>query len=119
MLQRYQIVVLVDAGSQGGGIIGFNMNKWSSSEVLRFHLKEVQDDLTLLRADLENEEMDNVELYIRIAHLYHHMNSAWNSRRYDSLDNPELLLEQRFMELSEFPKDLEPWGIPSDEELEE
>ncbi|MBN8691151.1 MAG: hypothetical protein J0L72_10250 [Armatimonadetes bacterium] len=93
--------------------------KWARSDVLRFHLKEAHEDLTKLITELETKDVSNAELYSVVAHLYHHLNSGWNSRRYTDINHPDLFEDHKFMELAEFPKDLHPWEFPPDSELEE
>jgi hypothetical protein len=53
------------------------MNK----EWVVWNLKEAQKELTRTIADLESDsEYDYPEFSVAMAHLYHHLNTAWNSR---------------------------------------
>ena len=51
---------------------------------------------------------DAVTFKYQMAHLYHHVNSAWNTRRIRSLDDP--ILHEKFLEYAEHPTDLTAWG---------
>ena len=86
------------------------MTNWGKSEVLQYHLKELHDDLRRVLNEVSSQSVNNVALYIDFAHMYHHLNSAWNSREYTSLDNPELMRDARYFELASFPTDIDPWN---------
>lgn len=66
-----------------------------------FHLIEADQDLKKLIAAIQQDHMSDDELAMDMGHLYHHLNSAWNSRAFRTLDDPVLL--ERFYELSKFP----------------
>ena len=93
------------------------MKNWSKSEVLKFHLSELKGDLEKLLFELQSGETNNVDLYIRVAHMYHHLNTAWNGRAYDSLGDPRLESKEVYFALAEFPNDLHAWDwthLPSE-----
>jgi hypothetical protein len=47
-----------------------------------FHLHEAQEELARTINLLEStSEADEIEFEIGMAHLYHHLNTAWNSRQ--------------------------------------
>lgn len=87
------------------------MNEWAESEVVRFHLRELSEDLQRLIDRIQSEEVSDTDLYLSIAHLYHHLNTAWNARNFKSLEDPLLLVDSTFFELASFPKDLDPWNL--------
>jgi hypothetical protein len=87
--------------------------RWSDSEVLLFHLRELEIDLRNIVLKLEQNALgitsiENGELQVDFAHLYHHLNSGWNSREYSYADSK--LLEEKFLELAKFPTDLTAWS---------
>lgn len=46
-----------------------------------FHLREAQEELTRTIAELDaTENVDEIEFEIAIAHMYNHLNTAWNAR---------------------------------------
>ncbi|MSQ95033.1 MAG: hypothetical protein EXR98_10830 [Gemmataceae bacterium] len=48
------------------------------------HLREAQEELTRTIAQIESEpEYGDIEFEIALAHLYSHVNTAWNSRGVD------------------------------------
>ncbi len=52
-----------------------------NSDWLLFHLREAREELSRTIADLESDsKLGEGELRVALAHLYHHVNTAWNSR---------------------------------------
>lgn len=50
-----------------------------------FHLREGLDELTRTIAATEGKpDYDEIEFEIAMAHLYNHLNTAWNSRNADA-----------------------------------
>jgi hypothetical protein len=46
-----------------------------------FHLREAQEELTRTISNIEAaENADEIEFEIAIAHMYNHLNTAWNAR---------------------------------------
>ena len=46
-----------------------------------FHLREAQEELVRTIAKLDStESVDEIELEIAVAHMYNHLNTAWNAR---------------------------------------
>jgi len=46
-----------------------------------FHLKEVREELDRTIQEIERrEDYDSSDLLVAMMHLYHHLNTAWNSR---------------------------------------
>jgi signal transduction histidine kinase len=83
-----------------------------TSESVRFHLREALGDLRNLVQELEESEVDVEEFKSIMAHLYHHINSAWNSRSIEQLDDPRLT--EQFYELALFPTDISAWNSEPD-----
>ena len=82
------------------------------SEPVRFHLREALGDLRNLVQELEESEVDVEEFRSIMAHLYHHINSAWNSRSIEQLDDPRIT--EQFYELALFPTDISAWDSKPD-----
>jgi hypothetical protein len=50
-----------------------------------FHLQEAAEELNRTIADFERDaEFSEPELTVAMQHLYHHLDTAWNSRAADS-----------------------------------
>lgn len=74
--------------------------------VLADNLGDCVEELERILADLKKGGVDDQELQISLAHAYHHLNYAWNARHAAPGDD----LSERFLELSRYPADLEPFG---------
>jgi hypothetical protein len=71
-----------------------------------FHLQEAAEELNRTVAELEGDpEYCEAELYVAMQHLYHHVNTAWNSRRVDPTDL-ERATDQDFNTWGAYPADL-------------
>lgn len=78
------------------------MNK----EWVLFHLKEALEEIESTIKEIESEpEYDEPEFSVAIAHLYHHVNTAWNSR-HSSDEETEECSESNFNEWRQFPSDV-------------
>lgn len=45
------------------------------------HLREAHEELTRTIATIDNSQaVDEIELEIALAHMYNHLNTAWNAR---------------------------------------
>ena len=78
-------------------------------EPVCFHLREAQEHLNRMIVEINNDEVDPEGFAMDMAHLYHHINSAWNSRTIRSLDDP--VLHEKFLELAQHPTDLQAWEV--------
>ncbi len=78
-------------------------------EATQFHLREAQEHLEKLINSVNEGKEDAVTFRIQMAHLYHHVNSAWNARRIRSLEDP--ILNEKMLEFAEHPTDLTAWGF--------
>lgn len=71
-----------------------------------FDLQDAHEDLTRIIADLKDDpDCDETEYRIDMAHLYHHINSAWNAR-HATVD--EIGAEGKYKKWGQFPQDIEP-----------
>ena len=50
------------------------------------HLREAHEELTRTIANIDaNSKVDEIELEIALAHMYNHLNTAWNARAVSDL----------------------------------
>lgn len=72
-----------------------------------FHLREALEEIEGTIKEIESSpEYDEPEFSIAMNHLYHHVNTAWNSR--DSADNTtEASSEENFRKWRQFPIDVD------------
>ncbi|WP_205313740.1 hypothetical protein [Rheinheimera maricola] len=79
------------------------MNK----EWVLFHLKEALEEIENTIKEIETEpEYDDSEFSVAVAHLYHHVNTAWNSRNCSDQDVDESS-DDNFTKWGQFPSDLD------------
>jgi hypothetical protein len=71
--------------------------------LLRYGLDDAREHLVELLAAMEAPDFDETEFGIQLAHIYSHLNRAWNSRSHtgDQADSD-------FQRFSEYPRDLHP-----------
>ncbi|MCU0365571.1 MAG: hypothetical protein MUE93_07920 [Ignavibacteriaceae bacterium] len=78
------------------------MNK----EWVLFNLKEAQEELNRTISEIENEESYDVgEFVVAMGHLYHHLNTAWNSQKATN-EQVKVNSEIDFFNWRQFPKDI-------------
>lgn len=83
------------------------MNK----EHLRFHLQEALEELSRTVAECENTpDFSEGELLIGMQHLYHHLNTAWNTRNLEH-ERIEQGSDADFNVWGAFPKDIPLMGV--------
>jgi hypothetical protein len=71
-----------------------------------FHLKEGLEELTRTIADVETDKnYTEIEFQIAMAHLYNHLNTAWNSRCEDDAE-VSTISEHNFYKWRAFPLDI-------------
>jgi hypothetical protein len=71
-----------------------------------FHLKEAAEELMRTIAQVEKEpDYTAGEFAIPMQHLYHHLNTAWNTRTLESR-KIEMATDQDFNTWGMFPEDL-------------
>jgi len=72
-----------------------------------FHLKEAQEELNRTIIEIEKQDdYDFGEFVISMGHLYHHLNTAWNSKN-ASEAQVNNSTEDDFFTWRRFPKDIE------------
>lgn len=78
-----------------------NMNK----QWVLFHLTEALEELQKLTSTLASEAVSSEEFEIAIEHVYHHVNTAWNSRSISDEEAREHS-DSDFVNWRQFPKGL-------------
>jgi hypothetical protein len=74
--------------------------------LILFHLREGSEELTRTVLAVESDpEYDEAEFRIAMAHLYHHLNTAWNAREVDHQRAAELS-DEDYHAWQQFPADL-------------
>ncbi len=72
-----------------------------------FHLREARAALDATIREIEGEaNYDYPEFVVDMTHLFHHVNTAWNSRD-ASPERCERCFEEDFSAWRQFPKDLD------------
>ena len=72
-----------------------------------FHLGEAKDELDRTIRELnQTPEYDYGEYVIAMAHLYHHLNTAWNGRD-ASPERAKACSEEDFRNWRQFPQDID------------
>ena len=76
-------------------------------DYILFHLNEAKEALDEIINDLKsNSEYDTPEFEVDIQHLYHHINTAWNSKFASNKEIEECSGED-FNKWRDFPTDIE------------
>ena len=74
-----------------------------------FNLNEAKEEIDSIIKELEEDpECSDGNLQVGFAHLYHHINFAWNIRHLDNekQDRVSFLTDDEFHEWSQFPQDI-------------
>lgn len=71
-----------------------------------FHLREAQEELTRTIAQLDAVDQCEVKFEVALAHLYNHLNTAWNSRN-ESPERTAASSELDFYTWRSFPHDIQ------------
>jgi hypothetical protein len=75
---------------------------------IAYDLQDASEELSaIIELIRPNEEIDEDEFNVRFAHLYWHLNSAWNVRNLSDKDLDSANSEQSNL-WGKFPKDLNP-----------
>ena len=75
------------------------MNK----ENIVFHLQEAKEELDRIISEFQrNPEYESAEYLVQMSHLYHHINTAWNSRDASEKEVEECS-EENFNKWRQFP----------------
>ncbi len=79
------------------------MNK----QAILAHLKEAKQELDETITEIEqDDDFDPDGYYVSFQHVYHHLNTAWNSRN-ESDSRIEECTEEDFMRWRKFPSDFD------------
>lgn len=71
-----------------------------------FHLREATEELTRTIKQIESDpEYGEIEFEIAVAHVYNHINTAWNSRDVD-MDRTARCSDEDFYAWRTFPSDI-------------
>ena len=71
-----------------------------------FHLTEARDELTKTLQEIrETPDYDYGEFWVAMQHMYHHANTAWNSRDASAAEVKDAT-DEDFNRWSQFPTDL-------------
>ena len=72
-----------------------------------FHLKEAKEELDKTIEEIEkNKEYEFGEFVVAMSHLYHHLNTSWNSRE-AAEEEIEECSDENFKKWRKFPDDKE------------
>jgi len=75
-------------------------------EWVLFHLGEAKDEITKTIAEIQTTpDYDYGEFWVAMQHLYHHCNTAWNSRDMTKVQ-VDKATDGDFNRWSQFPSDL-------------
>ena len=75
--------------------------------MIKSNLAEAREELEVIEGKIASGEMlDEVDYQIKIEHIYHHLNFAWNARNI-SKERYVNLTDQDFNEFGKFPDDIE------------
>ena len=76
-------------------------------EIIKINIAEAREELKGIEAQIESGELlDEVEYQIKMEHVYHHLNFAWNARNI-SIDRYVNLTDKDFNKFGKFPEDIE------------
>ena len=71
------------------------------------NLREARDELARITKEIESrDDYDNVEYEIDMRHLYHHLNTAWNTKDFSD-ERIERCNDKDFRNWRQFPKDMD------------
>jgi len=84
------------------------MDKELNRESISFQLREAQEAIATLLEDLadpEEQDYDEERFTIDMTHIYHHINSAFNTR-FAREDYYETMTQEEFDQNERFPTDI-------------
>jgi len=80
-------------------------------ELIFSNIQEAKDELEKLGKEIKaDSEFDESQLGLSLAHAYHHINFAWNTRNQTD-DECKKLKDDDFKRFSKFPVDIEKYGL--------
>jgi predicted transcriptional regulator len=78
------------------------MNK----DYVLYHLREALEEIETIIGEIESDtDYSQPEFSVAMSHIYHHINTAWNSRS-SSEEEAEEVSENNFREWRQFPTDI-------------
>jgi len=81
--------------------------KLMNKQWVMFHLNEALEEIEMTIQDIKTDpEYDNGEYSVAITHMYHHLNTAWNSRDISDKQTEDIR-ENNFYKWRQFPDDLD------------
>ena len=106
--ERIEIPDEFDANSSDKLLVNHMTNDYCVNASIAYDLSDAKEDLDAI-IDLfrPNEKVDEAEFRVRMAHLYYHLNLAWNKR--NLTDNElEITDGKGLNRLAQFPLDITP-----------
>lgn len=83
----------------------------TNKEHLQFHLQEALEELSRTITQCKNDpEFSEGELFVAMQHLYHHLNTAWNTRCL-ATERIEQASDQDFNAWGSFPENFPLMGV--------
>jgi len=85
-----------------------------NTEYIAFNVAEAREELNCLLSLLNGpqaDELTEIGLRVSLAHAYHHINFAWNSR-HTTRHQVENLQQSDFDKWRASPTDIDDWGYP-------
>lgn len=89
---------------------------WAESDVLEFHFREALTELSELLECIKEYKakgddaclgfIDRHGLATKVEHVYHHLNTGWNGRRIQDLQDPIFEKRSTYRKLERMPRDL-------------
>jgi hypothetical protein len=73
--------------------------------IIHFNLEEAQEQLRATIAKLKDPSYSFRDFHVEMAHLYHHLNTAWNARNATN-EQWRKLSDEDYVRWEQFPDDL-------------
>lgn len=75
-----------------------------NSKLILFHLQEAKEELDGIIKNLQTDSLHNEGSFtVEMQHLYHHLNTSWNSRNSSENENET---DELFKKRRQFPSDI-------------
>ena len=75
-----------------------------------YNIKDAREELEKIEKLIEEKNISEIDLQIRLEHSYHHLNFAWNTRKISS-EKHQKMSDEDFNEWGKFPKEIEIYKI--------
>ncbi len=79
-----------------------------------YNIKDAREQLENIEKFLEENNLSEIELQIKLEHTYHHLNFAWNIR-YLTDKRFKQLSDDDFNEWGKYPKEMEIYRIEKEQ----